>query len=119
MGKRDVVGVAQARPVLKRPAASGLEEENISFMDTLAALESIGDINMFRYRVRDLGVAIKYRNPSGQWVNRRKADMLDDCRQVLERMQGRDESVAKWHEELRVHCLVASLLRSVLRGGGD
>lgn len=28
------------------------------------------------------------------------------------------ESVAKWHEELRVHCLVASLLRSVLRGGG-
>ena len=119
MGKRDVVGVAQARPVLKRPAASGLEEENISFMDTLAALESIGEINMFRHRVRDLGVAIKYRNPSGQWVNRRKADMLDDCRQVLERMQGRDESVAKWHEELRVHCLVASLLRSVLRGKED
>ena len=90
MGKRDVVGVAQARPVLKRPSASGPVEENLSFMDTLAALESIGDINMFRHRVRDLGVAIKYRNPTGQWVNRRKADMLDDCRQVLEQMQGRD-----------------------------
>lgn len=90
MGKRDVVGVAQARPVLKRPAASGFGDAKPSFMDTLAALESIGDINMFRDRVRDLGVAIKYRNPSGQWVNRRKADMLGDCRQVLKQMQGRD-----------------------------
>ena len=90
MGKRDVVGVAQARPVLKRPAASGFGDAKPSFMDTLAALESIGDINMFRDRVRDLGVAIKYRNASGQWVKRRKADMLGDCRQVLKQMQGRD-----------------------------
>ena len=77
MGKRGVVGVAPTRSVLKRPAA----------LDTLAALECIGDINTFRDRVRDLGVAVKYRNPSGQWVNRRKADMLDDCRQLLKQTQ--------------------------------
>ena len=76
MRKRGAVG---ARPVLKRPAAQG--DEKLS----LAEVESIGDINKFRDRVRDLGVAIKYRNSFGHWVNRRKADVLDDCRRLLQR----------------------------------
>ena len=80
MNKRSACGVALTRSVFKRPAS----------MDTLAALESMGDINMFRDRVRDLGVAVKERKPSGRWVNRRKADILDDCRQVLKQAQGRD-----------------------------
>ena len=90
MDKRGVVGVALTRSVLKRPAALGLGDEELSFMDSLAALESMGDINLFRDLVRDLGVAYRYRNPAGKWVNRRKADMLDDCRQVLKQAQGRD-----------------------------
>ena len=52
-------------------------------MDALAALESIGDINTLRDRVRDLGIAIKHLNPSGEWVHFGKAAMLDDCRQLL------------------------------------
>ena len=65
MGKRGVVGVAPTRSVLKRPVA----------LYTLAALECIGDINTFRDRVRDLGVAVKYRNASGEWVHRHGATL--------------------------------------------
>ena len=100
MGKQGAVGAAPAQSVLKRPAALGLAGGNPTLADSMAQLESIGDINQFRDRARDLGVTIKYRNASGQWVNRRKADMLVDCRQVLmdsfhaadaEAVQGRDE----------------------------
>ena len=52
-------------------------------------LQSIGDINNFRQRVRELGVATQYRNAAGHWVNRRKADMLEDCRRRL-KVHGRD-----------------------------
>ena len=80
MNKRGACGVALTRTSFKRPLS----------MDTLAALESMGDINMFRDRVRELGVAVKEVKPSGHWGNRLKADMLKDCRQLLEQAQGRD-----------------------------
>ena len=77
MRKQGSAGGAPAQSVLKRPAA-------------LATLQFIGDINQFRDRCRELGVAIKYRNASGKWVHRSKADMLDECRQLLTQTQGRD-----------------------------
>ena len=80
MKKRGACGVALTRTSFKRPLS----------MDTLAALESMCDINMLRDRVRALGVPVKERKSSGQWRNRLKADMLNDCRQLFEQAQGRD-----------------------------
>ena len=69
-----------------------------SLTDSMTTLEATGDINHFRDRARELGVAIKHRNAEGIWVHRRKEDMVKDCRQQLKqshpdvesRFQGRD-----------------------------
>ena len=67
-------------------ALDALEElgwDDRRVLNGIAALQSIVDINYFRQRVRALGVATQHRNAAGHWVNRRKADMLEDCRQRL------------------------------------
>ena len=53
-------------------------------------LESMGDINDFRVRARELGVPTRYRNAEGHWVNRHKEDMVKDCQRQLKESQGRD-----------------------------
>jgi len=83
MGKQGAVGAAPAHSVMKRPAAAALGGGSRTLVGSMSMLESIGDINEFRDCARDLGVAIKYRNAAGEWVNRRKADMLLDCQEVL------------------------------------
>ena len=76
-GVFDSVG---GHPALKRPASSTFIHEFPSCKEDTAALQSIVDIDYFRQRVRALGVATQHRNAAGHWVNRRKADMLEDCR---------------------------------------
>ena len=74
---------------LKRSSSSTFGHEIPLSKEAVAALESIVDINHFRQRACALGVATRHRNAAGQWVKRRKADMLEDCRSRL-KVQGRD-----------------------------
>ena len=72
-----------------------------TLVDSMAKLESIGDINLFRDRACELGVAKKYCNASGQWAHRRKADMLLDCREVLKELfHATDAGAVQGHNEL-------------------
>ena len=52
-------------------------------LNGVALLQSTSDINHVRECARELGVATQYRNAAGHWVNRRKADILESCRGVL------------------------------------
>ena len=72
-----------------------------TLVDSMAKLESIGDINLFRVGARELGVAVKDCNASGQLVHRRKADMLLNCREVLKELfHATDAGAVQGHNEL-------------------
>ena len=80
MGKRGSDGA-----LVKRPASNVSSIQGALLSDVVVAeLEATRNVNDFRKRARALGVSTQYKNSDGQWRDRARADILDECRRRLE-----------------------------------
>ena len=100
MGKRGSDGA-----LVKRPASNVSSIQGALLSDVVVAeLEATRNVNDFRKRARALGVSTQYKNSDGQWRDRARADILDECRRRLE------ESRAPAHAAASVSAVPLSLL---------
>ena len=80
MGKRGSDGA-----LVKRPASNVSSIQGALLSEVVVAeLEATRNVNDFRERARALGVPTQYKNSDGQWRNRGRADILEECKRRLE-----------------------------------
>ena len=90
MGKRGSDGA-----LVKRPASNVSSIEGALLSEVVVAeLEATRNINDFRKRARKLGLVTQHRNSDGQWRDRARADVLDECRRRLAELHGPTEVAA-------------------------